>query len=150
MFGLCDGSVQEFRKAAALALIYHLAGARCSNLSASEYLKQKVTSTSNDPGLKSSHKWLTCPLWKYHKYHNSSCVCGSGIDNVVYCEDNQSTISIVSCYCMSHSGKNLMRDLKWLGSSLNQLYGYLHVLIINGMHLPLLLKHLQLLFYCHM
>ena len=89
-------------RAATLALIYHLAGGKYSNLSTSEYLQQKITSTSNNLKLKSNHKWATCPLWKYHKYHNSSCDCGSGIDNVV-CRDNQSTISIVSCYCMSYN-----------------------------------------------
>ena len=30
-------------------------------------------------------------------------MCGSGIHNVVICRDNQSTVSIVSCYCMSYS-----------------------------------------------
>ena len=97
-----DCVMAVLRIAAALALIYHLAGARHFNLS---ILKQKVTSTSNDLEVKSSHKYATCPLWKYHKYHNSSCECGSGIDNVVDCKDNQSTISIVSCYCMSYSDK---------------------------------------------
>ena len=95
-----------FRIAVALILIHHLAAARRST--SIIYQKQlhvvaSLKSTSNDIELKSSHKWPTCPLWKYHKYHNSSCVCGSGIDNVVYCEDNQSTISIVPCYCMSNS-----------------------------------------------
>ena len=96
-----------FRIAVALVLIHHLAVARRST---SIYQKQlhevaSLKSTSNDLDLelKSGHNYPTCPLWKYHKYGNSSCVCGSGIDNVVYCKDNQSTISIVSCYCMSYS-----------------------------------------------
>ena len=50
-----------------------------------------------------NHNWPTCPLWKYHKYHNSSCECGSEIHNVVGCSDNQSTISLLSCYCMSYN-----------------------------------------------
>ena len=97
-----------FRIAVALVLIHHLAVARRFT---SIYQKQLhvAPSISNDLGLEvvhsniSSHNYPTCPLWKYHKYHNSSCVCGSGIDNVVTCRDNQSTISIVSCYCMSYS-----------------------------------------------
>ena len=89
------------RIAVALVLIYHLAGVKC--LSTSENLKQKVISTSNDLELISSHKWPTCPPWKYHKYNNSSCVCGYGIDDVVACRDNQSIISLLSCHCMSYS-----------------------------------------------
>ena len=96
-----------FRIAVALVLIHHLAVARRST---SIYQKQlheiaSLKSTSNDLDLEltSGHNYPTCPLWKYHKYCNSSCVCGSGIDNVVYCKDNQSTISIVLCYCMSYS-----------------------------------------------
>ena len=88
-----------------LTILIYLAGARCheSNLSTSEDLVASINSTSNDRGFKMKHNWPTCPLWKYHKYHNSSCECGSGIHNVVICRDNQSTISIVSCYCMSYS-----------------------------------------------
>ena len=42
-----------------------------------------------------------CPPWKYHKY-NSSCVCGPSIHNIVDCEDNRSTVYLLSCHCMSH------------------------------------------------
>ena len=45
----------------------------------------------------------TCPPWKFHKYNNSSCVCGPGINNIVDCRDNQSTIYLLSCHCMSYS-----------------------------------------------
>ena len=95
-----------FRIAVALILIHHLAVARRST--SIIYQKQlhvvaSLNSTIDDSGLKSSYKYPTCPLWKYHKYQNSSCVCGSGIDNVVCCEDNQSIISIGPCYCMSYS-----------------------------------------------
>ena len=98
-----------FRIAAiALALIYHLAGARQyeSNLSTSEDQMQLVASlnsTSNDREFKTNHTRPTCPLWQYHKYHNSSCECGSGLHNVVVCRDNQSINSLLSCYCMSYS-----------------------------------------------
>ena len=88
----------------------HAAGATCSNLSTLEYRKPEVASLSrrsNDQAQgfvnTSIGKWPTCPLWKYHKYHNSSCKCGSRINNVVYCKDNQLTVSIVPCYCMSYS-----------------------------------------------
>ena len=55
--------------------------------------------SSYDQGLTKT----TCPPWKYHKYHNSSCVCGPGINNVVNCRDDQSTVYLLSCHCMSHS-----------------------------------------------
>ena len=85
----------------ALLIFCHLAGATCSNLSTLEYQEQQVA--SNDRGLKSISKWSTCPPWKYHKYHNSSCECGSGMQDVVHCKENQSTISLVPCYCMSYN-----------------------------------------------
>ena len=88
-----------------LTVLISLARARYleSNLSTSEDLVASINSTSNDRGIKMKHNWPTCPLWKYHKYHNSSCECGSGIHNVVICRDNQSTVSIVSCNCISNS-----------------------------------------------
>ena len=90
--------------ALALALIYHLARARCCNLSTLEHQKQKVASLNSTTGLKIDlHKWSTCPPWKYHKYHNLSCVCGPGIHNVVDCKDNKSTVSLLTCHCMSYS-----------------------------------------------
>ena len=96
------------RIAVVLVLIHHLAVARRST--SIIYQKQlhvvaSLNSTNDDSiaRLKSSHKYPICPLWMYHKHHNSSCVCGSEIDNVIYCEDNQSTVSIASCYCMSYS-----------------------------------------------
>ena len=105
MLGYAVCVMAVFRIAVALVLIHHLAVARRST---SIYQKQlhvvaSLNSINDDSGIKSSHKYPTCPLWKYHKYHNSSCICGSGIDNVVYCKDNQSIISIVPCYCMSYS-----------------------------------------------
>ena len=93
-----------------LSLFCHLARATLSNLSMLEYREQQVArlslnSNSNDRGFinTSTVKWPTCPPWKYHKYHNSSCECGSGMQNVVHCKDNQSTISLVPCYCMSYN-----------------------------------------------
>ena len=93
------------RIAVTLVLIYHLAGAGCSNLSTSEHQKKKVAIINNDRGLKSSHKWPTCSLWKYHKYNNSSCECGSEMNHILYCYENPLpyAISLASCYCISHS-----------------------------------------------
>ena len=47
---------------------------------------------------------------------------------------------------------NLHERFEVVHLSFNQYYGYLHnvILIINGMHLPLLLKPLQPSFYFHM
>ena len=85
-----------FRIAVALVLIYNLAGAKRSN---SEHQKQKITSTNNNQGLKSNLKWPTCPPWKYHKYNNSSCVCGSGLDDIVVCGDNHFS-TVLSLYVL--------------------------------------------------
>ena len=95
-----------------LVLVYHLAAGakhstRLSNLLRSEYQKLLVSglnSNSTNKGLKSSDDWPTCPLWTYHKYHNSSCTCecGPGID-IVYCNSKQLIVGLRSCYCMSYS-----------------------------------------------
>ena len=97
---MCDGSTQDSCSSSTNS---PLSWGQTFHLNISLHVVASSNSTSDDLGLKSSHKWPICPLWKYHKYHNTSCICGSGIDNVVYCKDNQSTISIVSCYCMSYS-----------------------------------------------
>ena len=95
-----------------LVLIYHLAAGakhstRLSNLLRSEYQKLLVSglnsNSTNIKGLKSSDDWPTCLLWTYHKYHNSSCECGPGIDIVDYCNSKQLTLGLRSCYCMSYS-----------------------------------------------
>ena len=85
-----------------LTVLIFLAGARCHE-STSEDLVTSINSTSNDRGFKTKHNWPTCPLWRYHKYHNSSCECGSGIHNAVGCRDHQSAISLQSCYCISYN-----------------------------------------------
>ena len=48
----------------------------------------------------------SCPPWKYQKYHNSSCVCGDTLDNIVGCEDAQPTVKILTCHCMSYGDRN--------------------------------------------
>ena len=44
----------------------------------------------------------SCSPWKYDKFHNSSCVCGESIHNVVICEDDQTSVSLLTCHCMSY------------------------------------------------
>ena len=50
----------------------------------------------------------SCPPWKYHKYHNSSCVCGDKLDNTVVCEDHVPVVKLLSCHCMTYSDYNNM------------------------------------------
>lgn len=51
----------------------------------------------------------SCPPWKYHKHHNSSCECGDTIDNIVVCEDDQQTVELLTCHCMSfREGSEMM------------------------------------------
>ena len=45
----------------------------------------------------------SCPPWKYDKYHNSGCVCGDKIHDIVKCQNDQSTVSLLTCHCMSYS-----------------------------------------------
>ena len=102
MLGHAVSVMAVFRIAVALVLIHHLAVARRST---SIYQKQlyevaSLKSTSNDLNLelKSGHNYPTCPLWKYHKYCNSSCVCGPGIDMLFIAK----IISRQFPYCMSY------------------------------------------------
>ena len=48
----------------------------------------------------------SCPPWKYKKEHNSSCVCGDSIYNNVICKDDQPTVKLHICHCMSYSDIN--------------------------------------------
>ena len=48
----------------------------------------------------------TCPHWTFHKYHNSSCVCGSSSHNTIRCTDDKSPAGVLSCHCMSRSESN--------------------------------------------
>ena len=45
---------------------------------------------------------LSCPLWKY-KFHNSSCVCGDSIHNIVDCSEDDDIVYLLTCHCMSYS-----------------------------------------------
>ena len=44
----------------------------------------------------------SCTLWKYDKYHDSTCVCGDSINNVIHCNNSDSAVSILVCNCMSY------------------------------------------------
>ena len=50
-----------------------------------------------------SNESKTCPPWKYDKFHNSSCMCGESIHDVVICKDDQSSVSLLTCHCMTYS-----------------------------------------------
>ena len=45
----------------------------------------------------------SCSFWKYDKYQNSSCECGDRIHGVVTCRNDQSTVYLLTCHCMSYS-----------------------------------------------
>ena len=60
--------------------------------------KLNESQSSHDQG----HRLTACSPWKYHKYHNSSCVCGAGIHKIVVREDTQPTVYVQSCHCMSY------------------------------------------------
>ena len=45
----------------------------------------------------------SCSPWKYNKYDNSSCVCGESIHDIVVYSDDQPTVSLLTCHCMSYS-----------------------------------------------
>ena len=45
----------------------------------------------------------SCSLWKYDKYNNSSCECGDDIHGIVSCRNDQPTLFLLTCHCMSYS-----------------------------------------------
>ena len=47
---------------------------------------------------------LSCPPWKYDKFHNSSCVCGESINGIVTC--NEDHVFLLTCHCMSYSDQS--------------------------------------------
>ena len=44
----------------------------------------------------------SCPPWRYHKFHDSSCECGDSINGIVRCSDDGS-VCLLNCHCMSYS-----------------------------------------------
>ena len=59
------------------------------------YYSQEMDSGANESA--------RCPLWHYDKYHNSSCFCGANIHGLVKCDEDKSTVDILSGQCMSYS-----------------------------------------------
>ena len=47
----------------------------------------------------------SCPPWKYRN-SNSTCVCGDSLGDIVLCEDDRSTVEILTCHCMSYSDQS--------------------------------------------
>ena len=59
-------------------------------------------SISHDHGLDMPKS--SCPPWRYRRYNESECVCGSSIPQyVIHCRQNYSTIKLLTCHCMSYS-----------------------------------------------
>ena len=44
-----------------------------------------------------------CPPWRYQRPSTSGCVCGYSVNNVVICEDNGTSVDLLTCHCMSYS-----------------------------------------------
>ena len=58
----------------------------------------------------------SCPPWRY-KFHNSSCECGDSIHDIVICSDDDDSVSLLNCHCMSysdHSDMMLVGDCPYL------------------------------------
>ena len=51
---------------------------------------------------------LSCPPWKYDKFHNSSCKCGDSIYDIVICNEDDDIVSLLTCHCMSYSDRSGM------------------------------------------
>ena len=66
------------------------------------YHEEQQASKLNKSSYDQGHRQIACPPWKYHKYNNSSCVCGPSVSNVVECKEDQSTVYLLSCHCMSY------------------------------------------------
>ena len=59
----------------------------------------------------------SCPPWQYRKFHNSSCECGDSIHDVVLCDGDDDSVSLLTCHCMSysdHSDMMLVGDCPYL------------------------------------
>ena len=87
------------------------------------FKSHKVTSqlfhNQQETGFTNNTRSCSLP-WKYDKYDNSSCVCGESIHDIVLCSDDQPTVSLLTCHCMSYSdnGKDvLVGDCPYLCTS---------------------------------
>ena len=83
-----------------ILLISHLVlGFECLDYSTHE--PYSSTNVSHGHGIDKPKR--VCPPWKYQKHNDSRCVCGDAIDNLVLCDDNSSTVLLLTCHCMSYS-----------------------------------------------
>ena len=62
-----------------------------------------IDGTGSDVTLVGHHHHKSCPHWTYRKYHNSSCICGNKLLEVVQCVDDKSPVKLATCHCMSRS-----------------------------------------------
>ena len=73
--------------------------------------KESSTNSYNYNGrLEFGNTTTKCSHWKYHKYDNSSCVCGDSIDGAITCYSDESMVRLLSCHCMTYSdnGKEIV------------------------------------------
>ena len=59
----------------------------------------------------------SCPPWQYYKFLNSSCECGDSIHDIVLCNEDDDSVSLLTCHCMSysdHSDMILVGDCPYL------------------------------------
>ena len=96
-----------------LLIVHFLFASSCLalNFSTSQGLVQQ--SSSIQSRLESGSK--SCSPWRYHKYHNSSCECGDHLNGIIICRNDQSTVSLLTCNCMSYSDHG---DMVLVGSCL--------------------------------
>ena len=80
--------------------------------------KMTVPSTHiSDTELDNCTSKPSCPPWKYRKFHNSSCECGNSIHDIVLCNEDDDSVSLLTCHCMSysdHSDTMLVGDCPYL------------------------------------
>ena len=91
--------------------------------------KQNDTTTETD--LVSTPVTDSCPPWKYKENCNSSCTCGDSLQNIVLCDEDQSTIKLLNCHCMSHSEKSSESDMTLVGNCPYMCTYYFYTVIDN-------------------
>ena len=87
---------------------------------------QTLNTNSNVESKNFVLKQPSCPPWKYHKFLNSSCECGDSIHDIVQCNENDNSVSLLTCHCMSysdHSDMTLVGNCPYLCT--NDFYTYI-------------------------
>ena len=85
-----------------------------------ELPQEKWQTLNTNSNVESKHFDLeqpSCPPWKYHKFLNSSCECGDSIHDIVRCNEDDDSVSLLTCHCMSysdHSDMMLVGDCPYL------------------------------------